>query len=348
MSTLVPIRLTLSLLFAALCACSQPNEQHKHTVFAFGTLIDITLTGVSSQQAAQVFLELEQDFLQQHANWTPWQDSDLSRANRSIHNGESFRVPRSIEPLITQSKRHYINSEGLFNPAIGELIKLWRFHEFDQPGIKPPNDVLIRAAVAARPSITDIVIKDGIAHSTNPAVDLNFGAFAKGYAIKLAMKKLATHGIANAVINAGGDLTVAGKHGQRAWNIGIRHPRKPGMIASLQVTDGESVFTSGDYERFYFYKGKRYHHILNPRTGYPSSGIISATVVHHDAATADAAATALMIAGPQYWHRIASRMGIRYAMLIDDQGTVHMNPAMANRLQFEIEQLPRIVLSEAL
>ena len=139
--------------------------------------------------------------------------------------------------------------------------------------------------------------------STNSAVSLNFGAFAKGYGIALEIKKLQALGIKNAVINAGGDLSVIGQHGDRAWNIGIRHPRNDTLLASVKVADNESVFTSGDYERVYYHDNKRFHHILDPRTGYPTQDAQSVTVIHSDAGRADAAATALFVAGMQLPHR---------------------------------------------
>ena len=154
--------------------------------------------------------------------------------------------------------------------------------------------------------------------------------------------------IHNAIINTGGDLSVSGTHGNRPWRIGIRHPRKEAAIAWLEASDNESVFTSGDYERYYMHKGKRYHHILDPRTGYPAQGSSSVTVIHDNAAEADAAATALFVAGPQYWHSIALSMGIRYVMLIDTEGTIHMNPAMVERIHFINDATPSILLSQPL
>ena len=124
---------------------------------------------------------------------------------------------------------------------------------------------------------------------------LNFGAFAKGYAIDQSMKHLHAEGIQNVVINAGGDLSVSGSHGERPWRIGIRHPRKEQSLAWIDARDNESIFTSGDYERFYFYNNKRYHHILDPSTGYPAWGTASVTVIHDNAGEADAAATAISL-----------------------------------------------------
>ena len=185
--------------------------------------------------------------------------------------------------------------------------------------------------------------------SRNPAVSLNFGAFAKGYAIALQIEGLKKLGIDNAVINAGGDLSVIGKHGERPWNIGIRHPRLDQILASIEVKDGESVFTSGDYERSYRYQGRRYHHILDPDTGYPTKDAQSVTVLHNDAGLADAAATAIFVAGSEHWQTTAKNMGTRLVLLVDANGDIHLTAAMQARIKF-LDKSPtsRIFLSEEL
>jgi thiamine biosynthesis lipoprotein len=95
------------------------------------------------------------------------------------------------------------------------------------------------------------------------------------------------------------------------------------------------VFTSGNYERYFTWQGKRFHHIIDPRTGYPAEGTRSVTVIDSDATRADAAATALFIAGPDGWFKIARQMGIEQVLLFDDQDRIHMTPAMAARVELE-------------
>ena len=106
------------------------------------------------------------------------------------------------------------------------------------------------------------------------------------------------------------------------------------MLASVEVKDNESVFTSGDYERSYQYKADRYHHILDPATGYPTKDAQSVTIIHSDAGLADAAATAIFVAGSKEWLKTAKNMGIHYAMLIDAKGDIHITAAMHKRIKF--------------
>jgi len=191
-----------------------------------------------------------------------------------------------------------------------------------------------------------LVIEGSQVSSSNPLVQLDLGGFAKGYALNQAISRLRSLGVGNAIVNAGGDLCVSGRHGERPWQVGIRHPQGEGVIAALAVADGECVLTSGNYERYREYENVRYAHILDPRTGWPVRHVASATVIHADGGVADAAATALTVAGPDDWRRIARGMGLRYVMLVDEMGTVYMSPAMAERVRFATGEVHNTVIGE--
>jgi len=334
-------------------ACEKQSQQYDYSIFAFGTLIDITLYDASKDQAEQAFTQLQLDFDQYHQHWSPWTNGDLAQLNKKIEqnfNGEAIPIPAHLLPILKNSIELSRQSEDYYNPAIGKLINLWQFHKYQDENIKPPEDELIQNIVQQKPSLSDLRInqKDELI-SQNPFVSLNFGAFAKGYAIELELKKLRKLNIQNAVINAGGDLSVIGQHGDRAWNIGIRHPRDSNILASIEVKGNESVFTSGDYERFYIHQNKRFHHILDPDTGYPTQDAQSVTVLHQDPGRADAAATALFVAGSKNWQRVAKNMDIKHVMLIDADGDIHLTPIMEKRIKF-LNKSPtsRIIVSEEL
>ena len=330
-------------LFTTLCgllgACERADRQYDYSIFAFGTLIDITLYDVDAALAESAFEQLQKDFDSYHQQWSPWTDGKLAQLNIKLSQPENKNKPLTVSDsllsLIETSKKLSRQSNNYYNPAIGRLINLWQFHRFQDDDIKPPPQKMIQSLLADDPKMSDITIDENKRISNaNPAVSLNFGAFAKGYAIELEIKKLQDMGISNAVINAGGDLSVIGKHGDRLWNIGIRHPREDGLLASIEIQPGESVFTSGDYERVYYYQGKRYHHIINPATGYPTQDAQSVTVLHDDAGLADAAATALFVAGRKDWLQTATNMGIKYAMLVDANGNIRLTEAMEKRIKF--------------
>ncbi len=343
-------RLLLPLLALLLLTtgCNRTEPVYNSRFLAFGTINDISIVGVTRQQAEKAVAALEQDFAAMHRSWHAWDPGPLGRTNRLLAEGVRFAAPPSVLPLIRLSKILAEQSEGLFDPAIGKLIALWGFHQDPLECKGPPDEAEIEKLVQAHPSMTDIEVNGIFVRSRNPAVQLDFGAIGKGYGIDLAIEHLRELGIENAIVNSGGDLRAIGSRGGHPWRVAVRSPTGSGTLGYLDIAGDESVFTSGDYERFCQWEGKRYHHILDPRTGYPAQGTRSVTVIHDNAAVADAAATALFVAGPDDWHRIARKMGIHYVLLVDQNDTIHMNPAMAARVHLLEKRRYRVKISPPL
>lgn len=334
-----PLALVLAL--ALLGACSREPPVYEDRLLVFGTLVEITLYGADAEQGAAAARALKQQLEAQHREWHPWQPGPLAELNAALADGQAAATTPEIAEMTRRSQALSIATEGLFNPAIGNLIELWGFHRADQamPAAAPAPEA-VAAVLARAPRMEDLTVQGSTVASRNPAVRLDFGAFAKGYAVEKAIETLRALGVDSAIVNAGGDLKAIGRRGERPWRIGIRHPRGAGVLAGLEVADGESVFTSGDYERFFELDGRRYHHVLDPRSGQPAPGIASVTVVHPDAAVADAAATAVMVAGPQAWPAVARALKLRWVMVIESDGAAQLTPAMAERIQFEPGAVP--------
>lgn len=331
--------LLLVLLASMLVGCRAETPVYTTRFLAFGTLMDLSIVGVDREKAELASQLIEQDFAFMHRAWHAWEPGPLGRVNQLLAEGKPFAAPPSVLPLLRKSQELAERSDGLFNPAIGYLVDLWGFHT-DSPECRPPPPSRdIETLVKANPQMGEIQIDGILLRGTNPTIKLDFGAIGKGYGIDLAIEHLRELGVHNAIINAGGDLRAIGDRDGQPWRIAIRRPTG-GVLAILNVTGDESVFTSGDYERNFIYEGKTYHHIIDPRTGWPAEGTRSVTVVHTDATTADAAATALFVAGPKDWFAIAKRMGIRHVLLIDAEGTVHMDPGMAERVELLDRNLP--------
>ena len=325
--------LFLICLVMASSACRQPPAEIHRTFLALGTLVEVTLYDVPEPKAERLLDAVEADFRRRHRDWHAWEESPVTRVNRAFAERRCIEPPAVLVPLLAPATRLAESSGHLFNPAIGRLIALWGFHAETYPD-HPPPQAEIRTLVSARPRMTDLYRNtEGQLCSRNPAVALDFGGFAKGWAIGEVARLLQNRGVRNAVIDAGGDLQALGRHGDRRWRIGIRDPdRRDAVLGALEVGDGESVFTSGDYERFFVWQGRRYHHILDPRTGYPATGARSVTVVHPDPAVADAAATALFVAGSGRWPAVAHRMGVAQVLLVAPDGSLEASPDMADRL----------------
>lgn len=328
------------------CAKRDPVSRGKLT--AFDTTMDITLIGVSRQRAAEVTQVLQREMRTMEAAWHAWEPSPLSRMNGLINEDNGpFAAPPSVLPLLKFSKVLSEQSDDLFNPAIGHLIRAWGFQGRPASCMRPPPQDLIDEVVKARPSMRDISIDGFRVSSSNAMVKLDFREIQKGFAVDQAIARLQEMGIQNASINVDGNLRAIGSRDGHPWSVPVRGPERGGILATLQILGNEAAFTAATYNTVFTWEGHLYHDIIDPRTGYPAEGTTSVTVLHPNASTADAAATALFIAGPRDWHRVARKMGIRYVMLTDNEGRVHMNPEMQARVKLH-GNTREVVVSEPL
>jgi thiamine biosynthesis lipoprotein len=332
------------LLFGGGCEISDPSFSYRF--LAFGDLIDVNIVQLNRQKAEAAAAILEKDFAYMQVAWDPLRPGSLERTNRLLAETRSFAAPPSILPLLKAARRQAEASEHLFNPAAGRLRRLWGFHVRDPDCHEPPSAERIARLVAANPRLTDIEIENFHLSSRNPQVLLDFSAITKGYSFDHAMQRMQELGVRNAMISSGGDLSAIGSRDGRPWRGVIRSP-SGGIYAYAEIGRSESMFTAADHKRNYSWEGTTYHDILDPRTGYPARGSRSVTVIHPDATTADVASTALFIAGPSDWHRIARKMGVRFVMLLDSEGALHMNPAMKARIRL-LDDTRKVVISPPL
>jgi thiamine biosynthesis lipoprotein len=328
----------------ALTGCGMGEALHRERWYLFGTLLDVTLPEVDVEKRQPALAALSHQLQAAHHQWHAWKPGKLQQVNQAIARGEPIAVDAQLADLLAGTQRLHAVSNGAFNPAIGGVVALWGFHNDELPRGAPPRLQQIERLLTDQPSPQDLVIENGVLSSSNPLVQLDLGGYGKGYALDLGMALLREHGLADGVINAGGDLCVMGSKGGLPWRIAIRHPQGKGALAWLETHGDEAVFTSGNYERYREDAGKRYAHILDPRTGMPVDEIVSATVVHRDGALADAAATALVVAGPERWHETASALGVRQAMVVDRHGRVQITRALSDRLHLDKSTLQRTLV----
>jgi thiamine biosynthesis lipoprotein len=283
----------------------------------FGTLIDVKLTTDSNQNAQQAFNHLNQELARMHRDWHAWQPSLVTQINTACSTGESIVVPNDLAELLRRGKEYYFLSDGLFNPAAAKIISAWGFlnNEPNKPRT-PPDQHIIDSLLQQKPSMADIEITKNRVKCRNPAVQLDLGGYAKGFAIDKLLDYLASQGISNALIDAGGDIGIRGKAIDRPWKIAIKDPFSDKPLKMLDISGPMSVFTSGSYARKFTHGKSQYTHIIDPRTGQPVTGFVSVTVLQKEAATADAAATAIMVAGPANWEKIAQKFHLERVFIV--------------------------------
>jgi FAD:protein FMN transferase len=326
---------------ALLCALPHAGalaHEYRASSYVFGTIAQITVLDADPSRAKAAVGRVFAEFDRMHRELHAWKSGDLVSLNQAIARGEEeIRTTPEIAALIRQSQRLAAQSGDLFNPAIGRLVALWSFHR-DRPGGPVPGAREIQRLVAAHPRMSDLVVRGDEVTSANAAVQLDFGGYAKGYALDRAAEILRAGGIPNALVDIGGNAMALGRHGARPWRVGLESPRGPDLLATLDLNDGEAVGTSGDYRRYYEIEGRRYSHIIDPRTGYPVSDVESVTVLvprgEGAGALSDASSKPIFIAGPHGWRDAAARMGVSRAMLVDADGMVHVTAELRARLRF--------------
>lgn len=328
---------TLSLVTVSLLsACAEPPA-YKQQSYVFGTLVEVSVYGEEEARAKTAVDHVLADFDAMHRQLHAWEPSDLERLNTALASGStSFEAAPGLAPLIEDAAQLSAQADFLFNPAIGNLIRLWGFHSDTFEPKLPPVDEVDRLT-QAKPRLTDLKIAGNIITGRNPAVRIDLGGYAKGLALDRAAAYLRSQGIKNALVNIGGNITALGQHGDRPWKIGIQHPRQPGAIAMLALRDGEAIGTSGDYQRYFEAGGKRYCHLIDPRTGWPAQGVQAVTVLTRGVRAgvlSDVASKPLFIAGVAGWRAMAGRLGIVDALLIDAQGRIQVTQALAARLEW--------------
>jgi len=322
------------ILLSALAACSPP-PLHQQQSYVFGTLVEVSVYGAPEAQARQATAAVLTRFDELHRTLHAWQPSDLSRLNTALAQGERAAVTPELATMLRDAQSMSAHSVDLFDPAIGGLIALWGFHA-DTPQSQVPDAAAIAGWVSKRPRMSDLTIEDTAVSSSNPAVQLDLGGYAKGRALDDAVAILKAHAIESALVNIGGNVIALGAHGDRPWRVGIQHPRHPGTLATLDLHDGEAIGTSGDYQRYFEVAGRRYSHLIDPRSGRPASGMQSVTVLvsgEQAGARSDALSKPLFIDGAARLANHAARLGVSDYLAVDAAGKIHVSSAMKARLR---------------
>ena len=328
----------------ALWGCRQQETLHQTQSFVFGTMVDITIDGKDERHAEEVSNEILRDFQSIHNQFHAWRPSDLTRLNRKLRLGESAKVDEAMLTMLQEMTKLSVQSDYLFNPAIGELVQAWGFQRDNfEPNMPAADEVLTIAA--KKPLMTDIVLEGGLVRSQNAAVQLDLGGYAKGYALDRALEYMQKMRVQHGLVNIGGNIIALGRHGSKPWRVGIQHPRKPGVLATLNLPSGWAIGTSGDYQRYFEFAGKRYCHIIDPRTGYPVQHTQAVTVLippgKHAGVLSDVISKPIFIAEPEQKQAMAKKMGAVYYLWIDAQGQVNVSAPMAKLLHWEDADLAK-------
>jgi len=242
--------------------------------------------------------------------------SDVCKLNRNsgMH---GIVVHRSVLNIIKESIDISRQTNGFFDITIGAVKKIWPF-ELPNPEV-PSRENITR--VLKFVDYHSISVSGDTVSLKKSGMSIDLGGVAKGYIIDAAVMTLKEKGVKAGIVDAGGDLRIFGENPKGIWKIGVINPRKKGGISGIITTDAKSIATSGDYERFFFYNGVRYHHILDPFTGFPARGCVSVTIITDTGMKADALATAVFVMGHKKGVEfIEKRPGVEGIIMYEDEG----------------------------
>ena len=323
------IRLSLSVLILYGC-CAQSESEKKiefvdETQFLMDTIVRIVVYDQDKPKTTiqQAIRAAFQDMSEiEHLCSTTLDSSEISQINRQASE-EAIIVSESVRRILNAAIHYSQLTNGAFDVTILPVLKLWNFSTVYKKFRKPDSAEI----TSALPLINykNIQLAGKQVRLIAPGMAIDVGGIAKGYAIDRAFQKLNELGISDFMIDAGGDLRVqAGPVSKGKRRIWIKHPRAPQQLWGFFKRDTCAVATSGDYERYFFEDSIRYHHILDPQTGYPARKSISVTTVARTAMEADALATAIFVLGPVKGLTLADSLPtVETVILYEENNTIN-------------------------
>lgn len=312
-------------------AAENPVQVVRRAVPAMGTMFTIMLTDGEDEEKSRSAVEAAFDEVRRvEALMTTYRDAaPLSRLNAAA--GAPLIMPAEIIELLTEANRISERTGGKFDVSFASMGDLWRFKE-DPPKLPDPEAIRKRLPLIDH---NQILIDEGrgTVRLGRPGMRISLGAIAKGYGVDRAGAVLRKHGIDDFIVYGGGDILFSGKKGTKPWSVGVQDPRNhQAYFARFELPGTKAVVTSGDYEKFFVLGGTRYHHIIDPDTGYPARGTVSVTVMADSTMVADAFATGIFVLGPEQGMALIEADPTLEGIIVDDRLRPHVSSGLRKRV----------------
>lgn len=337
----------LCLLFSA-CGVSQ-SSRYRYADTCMGTLVQQSLYAsdqASADEISAAVMKLLRE-LEQTISWRI-EASEIHAVNQTAGSVEGYVLSRDMTDIINVCVNLWEKSEGAFDVTIGSVARLWNIDAWaaagGSEGFVPPDQGALRRELAVCGS-GKLLLKTEVSDEEGEplqariflprGMQLDLGAVGKGLALDRILDFLAESGVDGAVISVGGSvLTYGARPDGGEWKIGVVNPRDPSENIGILSLEGQwCVSTSGDYERYVEADGIRYHHILDPATGFPAdSGVRSVTILTRDGLYGDALSTACFVLGAERGMKLASDCGAE-ALFVTDEGEILMTEGMKRFFQ---------------
>lgn len=328
------LALVIILIFSFfLTGCGKSSESDQFVTkdsFMMGTLVTVKVFGPKRDEAAQKVL----DEIKRLENLMSIniEESEISQINANAGQ-KPVKVSDDTFIVISGALEYAEMTDGLFDPSIGPLVKLWGIGTHNAK--VPTQEELEKALTLV--NYKDVILnkREQTVYLKKAGMIIDVGGIAKGYAADQAIDIFKKHQIKNGFLNIGGNVIVHGpKPNNELWRIGIQDPRavRDEIMAVASLQD-QAVVTSGDYERYIIRDGKRYHHILNPKTGYPvDRGLMSASMVGTSSFHADALSTSVFLLGQEEGMKLAKDKGFDVMLITKDQQVI-MSEGLKGQMQ---------------
>lgn len=329
-SLILPLLAAAALLFPAPGAAERVATESRLTM---GTLATVTVVGADSERERRAFAAAFAAFARVDEVMNEWrEDSPLSALNRAAGTPGGVALPADLCAVLRAGLAGAVWSGGRFDPTWAALRDLWRF---DGTGTVPSDEALAaRCPLVSHRAVELRDLPGGGCEARLPraGMALGLGGLAKGWGVDRAVAALRALGLRDFAVQAGGDLYAAGRIGGAPWSVGLRDPRggPEERFATLAVSDA-AFSTSGDYEHFFEADGRRWHHLIDPRTCRPATGSRSATVLAPTALEAELLTKAVFIAAGAEGLALAARRGAQ-AVLVTAENQVLFSPGLEGRL----------------
>lgn len=262
-------------------------------------------------------------------------ESEVSKINQS---NQKVKISQDTAQVIKLSLLYGKKTNGAFNIAVGPLVSLWNFGE---GGLLPEEEELNKALSLVDLKSITLGEEARTVQLLKPEMKIDLGGIAKGYATDKAIEILKRHRITQALVTTGSTTKVIGlKPDKKPWQVGIEHPRDTEKLIGVLSATNESISTSGDYQRYFEKDNKRYHHILNPKTGMPAKEIMSVTVVtKKSCAEADILSTAIFVMGYSKGMDFVKKEKGLEAVIVTLDGKVHISLGLKNKIKNLLEEI---------
>jgi len=330
------VRITAAILASVLCASCGARSAAPRLVERVGAAMgsDLRLSAWTDDDAAanRAFDAVAAEFERLDALMSVWRDgSDVLRINAAA-GVRAAPVSADVREALRAARQVSESTGGKFDVTFGALSDIWRFDRQNQDGTVPTAD-----EIRARLPLIDyreIEIDDraGTVFARRKGMRVHLGGIGKGYAVERSVGILRRAGLRDFLIQAGGDLYVAGRKDGRPWRLGIADPRRPDRtFATVDLTDS-TFSTSGDYERSFFKDGVRYHHILDPATGQPARGCRSVTIVADSPLLADGLSTGVFLLGPEAGMALIERLPNVEGVIVSARNEVLVSSGLKGKI----------------